>query len=98
MQKSVLLQNRDLILTLVVDEGEDHAQITIQSTKNGPDLGYPDDVVVVLDGTRIPTRIESSSLVVAEIEEAWSALSGRGFNLMIRVEEFFEGWEFEAEP
>ena len=91
MDKSVLYSGRKLIITLI-DEG-DTAHIAIQSTKNGPDLRVQDDVVVVVDGHGAPVTIEDRLHARAELPD-WLSLVARGFHLMVRVGEFFQGWEF----
>ena len=90
--ETVLHSDRRLIIKLYVPE-DDRAQVLIQSTKHGPDLSQPDDVAVVLDGQGVRAEPEDRRHAVAELGD-WDALAERGFQLMIRVGEFFEGWDF----
>ncbi len=93
MGKDVLHQDGNLIITLHVDEDDDDAHISIKATKHGPDLSFRDDVAVVVDGHGVRTEPEGHDLAIAKLG-AWSDLASDGFNLMIRVDEFFEGWDF----
>lgn len=90
-EKSVLYSGKKLIITLF-DEG-DAAHLTIQSTKHGPDLYNQDDVVVVVDGIAVPVQTQDRLHARADLPD-WLSLVARGFKLMVRVGEFFEGWDF----
>ncbi len=52
------------------------------------DLSSEDDVVVVVNGQGVPVDCQSSDFAVAQIPDTDGPVS-----LMIRVHEFFEGWE-----
>ncbi len=89
--KSVLYSGKKLIITLV-DEGDD-AHITIQSTKNGPDLYSKDDVIVIIDGQGVPVTTIDRQHARCELPD-WATLIRTGFTLMIRVDEFYSSWDF----
>lgn len=90
-EKSVLYSGKKLIITLV-DEG-DQAHITIQSTKNGPDLYSQDDVIVIIDGRGRPVTTLDRQHARCDLED-WPSLVQTGFTLMIRVDEFYSSWDF----
>mgnify|MGYP000038211038 CR=1 FL=1 len=90
-EKSVLYSGKKLIITLV-DEGTS-AHITIQSTKNGPDLFNDDDVIVIIDSQGIPVTTIDRQHARCDIPE-WETLIETGFQLMIRVDEFYSSWDF----
>lgn len=96
MEENVLHSDRDLLIKLFIAEDGERARVTIQSTKNGPDLSSREDVVVILDGHGLPLELEDRRHVHAPIE-GWDRFAQRGCSLMIRVHEFFDGWEFEPE-
>lgn len=96
MEQSVLLSNRSLIVTLSVDD-DDQARLEIQSTVHGPLLTNADDVVVILNGQGVALTFIDERHVHAEIGD-WAPYATYGGSLMLRVDEFVDGWEFEAEP
>lgn len=89
--QSVLYSGKKLIITLI-DEGDD-AHITIQSTKNGPDLFGPDDVIVIIDGQGAPITTVDRQHARCDMPD-WTNLVKAGFTLMIRVDEFYSSWDF----
>lgn len=90
-ETSVLYSGKKLIITLV-DEGE-QAHITVQSTKNGPDLFNQDDVIVIIDNNGLPITPIDRQHARCDIPD-WNALVETGFQLMIRVDEFYSSWDF----
>ena len=92
MTKSVLHSDRNLIISLLTPPNAP-AKITIQSTKHGPDLSCADDVVIVADARALSVTVEDRLNVSAELEDA-GAQAG-AVQLMIRVGEYFGGWELE---
>lgn len=91
-ENNVLYSSDDLTITLI--ESETGAKITLQSTPNGPDLRSEHDVVVVIDGQGVPLDVHDSDHATAALTD-WEKLCNKGFQLMIRVEEFFDGWVFD---
>lgn len=90
-ETSVLYSGKKLIITLV-DEG-DQAHITVQSTRNGPDLFNQDDVIVIIDGQGLPVTSIDRQNARCDLTD-WSQLVETGFQLMIRVDEFYSSWDF----
>jgi hypothetical protein len=95
MDKSVLLNNPRVIITLVIDD-EDQARIELQSTKKGPDLTQLEDVVVVVDGKGVEVTPHDARSATVHLG-AWAPLEAAGFQLMIRVGDQLEAWDFAAE-
>lgn len=94
MDKSVLLNNPRVIITLVIDD-EDQARIELQSTKKGPDLTQLEDVVVVADGKGVEVIAHDARSATATLG-AWAPLEASGFQLMIRVGTMLEAWDFDG--
>ena len=92
MLKSVLSSNKDFTITLLVDEHED-AVIEIASSKKGPDLTQAHDVVVLIDGQGVSLDVENRRMARARLG-AWGPYARQGFDLMIRVHEHLDGWDF----
>lgn len=105
--REVLHQDELLTISLVVDD--DEARVEIETAPEGPDLSEPDEVIVAVDGKVCSLTVQSPRFAYAvlieeaEIEAAdhqspdeVSLPSGRtSAVLMVRVHEFFEGWETE---
>jgi hypothetical protein len=70
--------------------------ITIQSTKNGPDLSFSDDVVVVANAEALEVTLEDRSHVSASLAPLGD-LGGQVLRLHVRIGEFFGGWEIELD-
>jgi|MDSZ01.3.fsa_nt_gb hypothetical protein len=95
--KSVLHSDRNLIITLVTDEsGDPPPLLTIQSTKNGPDLSFSDDVIVVANAEALEVDFEDRAHVSASLAKLGD-LRGQLLQLHVRIGEFFGGWEIEIE-
>lgn len=95
--KSVLHSDRNLIITLVThDSGDPPPVITIQSTKNGPDLSFSDDVIVVANAQALEVELEDRSHVSASLA-ALGDLDGQPLQLHVRIGEFFGGWDIELD-
>lgn len=60
------------------------------------DLSIADEVIVFLDEQRVAVDAEEPAYARAELGPAAELLE-RSFKLMLRVHDFFEGWEF-GEP
>ena len=86
--RKVLVSEPELTVTFVVEQGV--ARVEFESSEL--DLTATDDVVAVLNGKGfevVPTSSQNASAVFGE----WSAFAGGSTQLMVRVYEFFEGWE-----
>ncbi len=92
--RETLHQDPHLTVTLTIED-DDIARVVLESPDDGPDLTVPDEVVVVADGQGCPLTIDSPNRAVAILGPAHQ-LQGP-LTLMVRVFEFFEGWEFGDE-
>ena len=92
--REILHEDGELTLALVVDDGR--LMVELQSTEQGPDLSEPHEVVVVVDGQGRGIEVEgpqrATAVVHPQLEEEPEAMM-----LMVRVFEFFEGWELFAD-
>ena len=92
--REILHEDGELTLALVVDDGS--LMVELQSTEHGPDLSEPHEVVVVVDGQGRGIEVEgpqrATAVVHPQLEEEPEAMM-----LMVRVFEFFEGWELFAD-
>lgn len=92
------LLHQDSELTIALEVGEEGATVVLESGSGGPDLSVEDEVVVAVNGEVCRLEVESPRLARAALPEPDEGDSG-AIQLMIRVHEFFEGWEFfEEEP
>lgn len=89
--KKVLVNNDGLEITFFVEEGT--ARIEFRS--NGRfDLSTTDDVVLVVNGSPVPVQPQSDVFAIASLGD-WENYADAPVSIMTRVDEFFEGWEFE---
>jgi hypothetical protein len=88
-----LYEGSGLGIFLVVDEEAELLKVEIVSEADGPDLSAEDEVVVVADGQGCALVVESPRRAEATIGPADDYID-RNFELMVRVHEFFDGWEF----
>ena len=84
-----VLHNEGLQITFLVEE--DLARVEYRS--NSP-LAGPDDLVLVVNGKGVPIELTSETTAIAHLGP-WDALSNAPVSLMTRVDEFFDGWEFD---
>ncbi len=84
-------------LTVAVVLKDESATVELQSDDGGPDLTVPQEVVVVVDGRGRDVNIESENRATATIVDELSD-DPDPLMLMVRVHEFFEGWEIFADP
>ncbi|MFU8806972.1 MAG: hypothetical protein ACNA8W_24405 [Bradymonadaceae bacterium] len=91
-----LHKDDDLDIILVVDEDSGALSVEIESTEAGPDLSVADEVVVAVDGEPCSLQVEGPRRARAAIGHA-DDFTDKSFELMVRVHEFFDGWEFEPE-
>lgn len=86
-----VLHNQDgLEITFIVDEGV--ARIEFKSN-DSIDLSATDDVVVVLNGRGFEAQVHDRKHSVVALG-LWDAVD-QPAQLMIRVHEYFDGWELE---
>lgn len=90
--EDVLFEGDALKVTLRVD-AEGQASVLLESEPGGPDLSVEDEVIVVGNGQGCPLEVESPQRAVAKLGSEDQLATGT-YALMVRVHEFFEGWEF----
>lgn len=103
--REVLHQDDQLTIRLVINDGT--ATVELETTPDGPDLSVDDEVIVAVDGRVCPLEVRSSHFAVATLPEDDDEVDVDGVDdaanasgitspsalLMVRVHEFFEGWE-----
>jgi hypothetical protein len=89
--EKVLHDEDGLVITFVV-EG-DATRLEFRAAQ-GIDLTAHEDVVVVVNGRGFETVAQDASFAVTALG-SWETLSEAPIQLMIRVHEFFEGWELD---
>ena len=94
VMRDVLHEDSELKVALVIGDGE--LRLELESTPQGPDLSEPHEVVVVVDGEGREVDVEgerkATAVLRSELEDKPPAMM-----LMVRVFEFFEGWELFAD-
>lgn len=94
--REVLHSEQGLSVAVVLgDDGE--ATVELISEDDGPDLSVSEEVVVVVDGKGRDVDIEGSNRATATIVDELDD-PPKPVMLMVRVYEFFEGWELFADP
>ena len=86
----ILHKDDDLEITLRVDE--DVARVLLVSDPSVYDLSAADDVVIVINGRGAEVEASDAGHAVALLGHVGSLGSAQ---LMVRVHEFFEGWEVD---
>ena len=89
--KSVLVDKAELQLTFLVKDGDARLDIRTDGTH---DLANLDDVIVFLNQDHVPITSHGPDHATANIGP-WSRYSDAPVSLMVRVGEFFDGWDFE---
>ena len=84
-----VLVNKGLEITFLVEDGMARVEY-----RNNEPLAGPDDLVLFVNGQNVPVQATSDKTAVAHIG-SWEKLSKGPVTLMTRVDEFFDGWEFE---
>lgn len=87
------LYSDEKIAVFLTIEDDDMMRVEIVSKDDALDLSVPDEVVVAVDGQALKIAAEDPAHVVAQLGRA-DELEERSFTLMLRVYEFFEGWDF----
>ncbi|MGM0554844.1 MAG: hypothetical protein ACQEVA_00510 [Myxococcota bacterium] len=90
--RDTLHADNSLGIFLVIDEETDRARLELQTSDEGPDLSDPDDVIIFFDGDSLDVDVEDPQHARVDLGDA-SRLEER-VQLTIRVQEFFDGWEF----
>lgn len=89
--QKVLHEEDGLAITFIVED--DAARLEFQGAGN-VDLSAVEDVVVVVNGRGYQTIPRDADFAVTTLG-SWPELSVAPIQLMIRVHEFFEGWELD---
>lgn len=88
--RETLHEDDELTIRLIADDSG--ARVELESAQGGPDLSADDEVVVAVDGRVCPLEVESARRAQAVLDD--DSDESPTFTLMVRVHEFFEGWEF----
>ncbi len=88
--REVLFEDEELVVALVA--GDQGLIVELETSDSGPDLTTGDEVVVVVDGQGCPLEIDGPRRARATIVEDMPDEPSPTM-LMVRVFEFFEGWE-----
>ena len=75
-------------LVVALEEGDQGLMAVLESGEDGPDLSVDHEVVVIVDGRGREVVVDDSHRAVASLGEPEG-----NWKLMVRVHEFFEGWE-----
>jgi hypothetical protein len=89
--EKILHDEDGLEITFIVEN--DEARVEVKAPE-GMDLKSTEDVIVVVNGQGCVVVPRDSQFAMAKLG-AWPAVSADPVQLMIRVHEFFEGWELE---
>lgn len=85
----------DLSVFLTVED-DGILRLEIVATSEAFDLSVDDEVVVAMAGNPVEVVAEDSEHAAAELGVA-DALGEQSFTVILRVYEFFEGWDFGPE-
>ena len=89
-EREILAEDDELVVALRIENGSILLELT--SSEMGPDLSAEDEVVVVANGEPLAVDVEgphlAQAVLVEDLDEQVEPMS-----LMVRVFEFFEGWE-----
>ncbi len=86
-----VLHNKGIEITFFVEDGV--ARVEYKSGGDF-DLSEGEDVVLFVNGNAVPVQSTSATEATAVIGP-WAAFAGQPVQMMTRVGEFFDGWEFE---
>lgn len=90
--KKVLSSAEGLEITFFVDDGV--ARVEFRSDGAVHRLDDPEDVIVFVDGRNIPVEPAGVNAATARLGN-WEDYGKRPTSIMIRIGEFFEGWELD---
>lgn len=88
--KKVLHNYEGLEITFLIEDGE--ARVDFRSNATRYHLDDTDDVIVFVNGDNVPVDSQGEHAATARIGD-WSRYGTGPISLMIRVGEYFEGWE-----
>lgn len=90
------LHSDDQLSVFFTIEDDDVIRLEIVSHDDELDLTVEDEVIVFMDQEPVDVTAEDASHAVVELGPA-DELEGESFSVMLRVYEFFEGWDFGPE-
>lgn len=90
--REVLYDEQGLEVAVSVREEDGQARLELGSQPEGPDLSVSDEVVVVVNGKGRVVQVDGPRRASAVIAESLGDDPDE-MTLMVRVHEFFEGWE-----
>ena len=94
--RETLHEDENLAVFLTIED-DDVMRLVIESRDpQAFDLSVEDEVIVVMQGRGVDVAAESAERAVARLGPA-EDLADRSFQVMVRVYDFFEGWDFGAE-
>ena len=91
--REILHDEQGLTVAVAVDDGT--LRVELQSTADGPDLSVDHEVVVVVDGQGRQVDVEGPHGAQATVVEQLPD-EPQPMMVMVRVHEFFDGWELFA--
>ncbi len=94
MREEIL--NEGNLRIYLVETDNDELVVELESAQKDPDLSIEDEVIVVVNGENREVTIGSADAARAVLGTA-SKLATQPFELMIRVHEVFEGWDFDSD-
>lgn len=89
--KSVLADKSELQITFLVDDGDGRIELRTDGTY---DLSVSDDVIVFVNQSPMPVTVNDPTHATVPLGD-WSRYADESVSLMIRIGEFFDGWELE---
>lgn len=92
--REILHEDEELTVAVVLDD--EGLSLELESRAEGPDLSTPHEVVVVANGRGCDLKVEGQQRVTADVDVELQP-EPEPVKLMVRVFEFFEGWELFAE-
>ncbi len=91
------LHSDDKLSVFLTIEDDDILRLELVShDQEACDLSADDEVVVFMDDAPVEVQVEDAGHAVAELGPA-DDLEDKSFNVVLRVHEFFEGWDFGPE-
>jgi hypothetical protein len=87
------LHSDERISVFLTVEDDDLLRLEVVAASGDVDLSVADEVVVAMDGEAVEVEVEDPAHAVAVLGAA-DELDGKSFTVMLRVYEFFEGWDF----
>lgn len=91
------LHSDDNLSVFLTIEDDDILRLELVSQDaDACDLSIDDEVVVFMNDAPVDVQVEDATHAVAELGPA-DDLEDKSFSVVLRVHEFFEGWDFGPE-